>query len=150
MVDAKIIKKLREQTGAGVMDIKKALAESNGDEQKALEILKEIGLKIAKKKQGERTASEGSVAAYIHNNGKIAVLVVLNCETDFVAKNEEFKSLAYEIAMQVAAMNPSDVPELLSQSSIKDGSQTIQEVINSATAKLGEKIEIREFVRLVV
>ncbi|HOY56120.1 MAG TPA: translation elongation factor Ts [bacterium] len=105
-IDSKIIQKLRATTGAGIMDVKKALEEAGGDEQKALEILRIRGQKIATKKQEERVAKEGAIAAYVHANGKVAALVMLACETDFVARNEEFKSLAHDIAMQVAAMNP--------------------------------------------
>ena len=101
-----IIKKLREQTGAGVMDIKKALVEAGNDEKKAMEILRQHGQKVAAKKSAERIAKEGLVAAYVHANGKVASLVMLSCETDFVARNSEFKELAHDLAMQVAAMNP--------------------------------------------
>lgn len=105
-IDSKIIQKLRAITGAGIMDVKKALEEAGSDEQKALEILRIKGQKIATKKQEERVAKEGAIAAYVHANGKVAALVMLACETDFVARNEEFKNLAHDIAMQVAAMNP--------------------------------------------
>jgi elongation factor Ts len=101
-----LIKKLREQTGAGVMDIKKALVEANNDEKKALEILRQHGQKVAAKKSAERIAKEGLVEAYVHGNGKVASLVMLSCETDFVARNSDFKGLAHDLAMQVAAMNP--------------------------------------------
>jgi len=101
-----IIKKLREQTGAGVMDIKKALVEAGNDEKKAMEILRQHGQKVAAKKSAERIAKEGLVAAYVHANGKVASLVMLSCETDFVARNSEFKELAHDLAMRVAAMNP--------------------------------------------
>jgi elongation factor Ts len=101
-----LIKKLREQTGAGVMDIKKALVEAKNNEEKAIEILRKQGQKIAAKKNAERVAKEGLIEAYVHNNGKVASLVMLSCETDFVARNSEFKELAHDLAMQVAAMNP--------------------------------------------
>ncbi|MEO0271405.1 MAG: translation elongation factor Ts [candidate division WOR-3 bacterium] len=100
-----LIKELRERTGAGVMDCKKALLESNGDIEKAVEILRKIGIAKAEKKL-DREAKEGVIEAYIHPGAKLGVLVELNCETDFVAKNEEFIKLAREIAMQIAAMNP--------------------------------------------
>jgi elongation factor Ts len=101
-----LIKKIRETTGAGVMDIKKALVEANNNEEKAIEILRKHGQKVAAKKSAERIAKEGIIEAYTHSNGKVASLVMLSCETDFVARNSEFKELAHDIAMQVAAMNP--------------------------------------------
>ncbi len=114
-MDASLIKQIREETGAGIVDIKSALEEAGGDPDKAKEILKKRGAQIAAKKQ-EREAKEGLVYAYIHPPGKLGAMVVLNCETDFVAKNEEFKELAHQIAMQIAAMNPQyvnieDIPE---------------------------------------
>jgi len=142
-----LIQKLREQTGAGIMDIKKALEESAGDETKALEILKKQGLEIAAKK-AERQASQGIVEAYVHANSKVASLVMLACETDFVAKNDEFKELAHDIAMQVAAMAPENISGLLEQKFIKDENKTINDLITEKIAKLGEKIEVREFIRM--
>ena len=116
MSKVELIQKLRNQTGAGMMDVKKALDEANNDEAKALELLRKKGQKIAAKKQAERDAKDGLVEAYIHAGGKVGSMIVLACETDFVAKNEEFKTLAHEIAMQVAALSPEyikseDVPE---------------------------------------
>jgi elongation factor Ts len=102
------IKNIRNMTGAGVVDIKKALEEANGDEQKAIEVLRKKGLKKAEKK-GDRTAKEGVIEAYLHTNGRVASLVKVYCETDFVARNDEFKELARDIAMHIAAMNPSVV-----------------------------------------
>ena len=115
MIKAADVKKLREQTGAGMLDSKNALVEAEGDFEKAVEVLRKRGQKIAAKK-ADRDASEGVVDAYIHSNGKIGVLVELNCETDFVARNEEFKTLAHDIALVVAsgnpiATNPEDVPQ---------------------------------------
>lgn len=114
-ITAKAVAELREKSGAGIMDCKKALAEANGDLEKALENLRKRGQKIAAKKS-TRDASEGIVGSYIHSNKKIGAMVILNCETDFVAHNEEFQELAHDIAMQVVAMNPAylnpkDVPE---------------------------------------
>jgi len=100
------IQKFREKTGAGIMDAKKALQEADGDEEKALEILRKKGQKIAAKKQEERVAKEGIVCSYIHAGGKVGAMVLLACETDFVAKNEEFQELAHNICMQIAAMSP--------------------------------------------
>ncbi len=115
MISAKLVKELRERTGAGMMDCKKALQETNGDIGKAAEYMREKGIASAAKKAG-RIASEGIVESYIHGNGKIGVLLEINCETDFVAKNEDFKQLAKDIAMQIAASNPEyvkreEVPE---------------------------------------
>ncbi|TYP54275.1 translation elongation factor Ts [Thermosediminibacter litoriperuensis] len=115
MVSSEQVKELRERTGAGIMDCKKALAEAGGDMEKAIVILREKGLAKAAKKVG-RTAAEGIIDAYIHGGGRIGVLVEVNCETDFVARNEEFRNLVKDIAMQIAAANPryisrSDVPQ---------------------------------------
>lgn len=106
--DANAVKELRERTGAGVMDCKKALLETQGDMQKAIEYLRQKGLAVAAKK-AQRAAREGIVDAYVHAGGRIGVLVELDCETDFVARTDEFKNLAHELAMQVAALNPSYV-----------------------------------------
>ncbi|QGT99197.1 Translation elongation factor Ts [Candidatus Syntrophocurvum alkaliphilum] len=105
MVSAQLVKELRERTGAGMMDCKKALVETNGDIEKAIDELRTRGLAKAAKKSG-RVASEGLVTSYIHGGGRIGVLVEINCETDFVAKNEDFKNLTRDIAMQIAASNP--------------------------------------------
>lgn len=110
------IQKLREKSGAGLMDVKRALEEAGGDEEKAMEILRKKGQKIAAKKQEERVAKQGIVHSYIHAGGKVGAMILLACETDFVAKNQEFKDLAHDICMQVAAMSPQyispgDVPE---------------------------------------
>ncbi|NLC62469.1 MAG: translation elongation factor Ts, partial [Thermoanaerobacterales bacterium] len=119
MITPEQVKNLRERTGAGIMDCKKALVETNGDLDKAVVALREKGLAKAAKKIG-RVASEGVIDSYIHGNGRIGVLVEVNCETDFVAKNEEFKNLVKDIAMQIAASNPKyiskdDVPESVIQ-----------------------------------
>lgn len=105
MVTAQMVKELRERTGAGMMDCKKALSETNGDTEKAIEYLREKGLAAAAKKSG-RIAAEGLVESYIHGDGRIGVLVEVNSETDFVAKNEEFRQFVKDIAMQIAAANP--------------------------------------------
>ncbi|ADH60968.1 translation elongation factor Ts [Thermoanaerobacter mathranii subsp. mathranii str. A3] len=115
MISAQAVKELRERTGAGMMDCKKALMEANGDMEKAIDILREKGLAAAAKKAG-RVANEGLVDAYIHGGGRIGVLVEVNCETDFVANTGEFKNFVKEICMQIAAANPSyisreDVPQ---------------------------------------
>jgi elongation factor Ts len=118
-ITAQMVKGLREKTGAGMMDCKKALQESGGDEQKAVAWLREKGLSKAQKRAG-RSASEGIIGSYIHANGKIGVLVELNCETDFVAKSDKFQELAKNLSMQVAAANPLCVrPEDLPQEAIE-------------------------------
>lgn len=140
MVTIDILKKLRETTGAGVMDCKAALKEAEGDFDKAVKIIKHKGLAVAKKKES-RTAKEGVVASYIHMQGKIGVLVEVNCETDFVAKNEEFRNFVKDIAMQIAATNPSyikkeDVPE----DTVKKEIDFIKSTIKDKPEKAAEKI----------
>ncbi|MFO7806943.1 MAG: elongation factor Ts [Candidatus Moraniibacteriota bacterium] len=188
------IKKIRDLTGAGVVDVKKALDEAKGEEEKALEILKQKGLEKAGKKK-DRETKEGLIGQYVHTDGKQASLIKVYCETDFVAKNEEFKELARDLAMQVAAMNPVAVkpdevsgetiegkkeywkkelekenkPEeikekilqgkedklrkesaLLTQVFVKDQDKTVEEYIKEKIAKLGENIELGEFVRMEI
>lgn len=188
-----LIKELRDKTSAGMMDCKKALVEANGDIEKAIDILREKGLASVAKKSG-RIASEGIVESYIHG-GRIGVLVEVNTETDFVAKNDEFKSFVKDIAMQIAAVNPKyvtreDVPAeevehekkvlteqalnegkpekivekmvagriekfyeeivLLDQKFIKDSDVKVEDLLNNISAKIGEKINIRRFVRYEV
>ena len=147
-INKDLIQKLREQTGAGVMDVKRALEQAGGDETKIIEILREKAQKIAAKKQTEREAKQGIVEAYVHGNKKTGTLVQLACETDFVAKNEEFQQLAHDIAMQIAAMNPENTSDLLNQKFIKDDSKTINDLITEKIAKLGEKIEVKKIVRI--
>ncbi len=189
MADAKLVMQLREQTGAGVLEAKKALEESGDDVQKAIETLRRIGAVKAAKKS-DRETCEGLVHAYIHGGGKVGVLVEVLCETDFVARNPEFQALAQDLAMQIAAMNPlyvspEDVPAellekekaiyreethgkpaeivakivegkvqkwysevcLMKQAFIKDEDQTIEELVKSKIAKLGENIQVRRFTR---
>lgn len=143
------IKKLREATGARVMDCKKALEEAGGDFDKALKIVEEKGLARAEK-TADRETKEGYVASYIHNNGQVASLVEMACETDFVAQNDEFRTLAREIAMHITAMNPETVEELLEQEFIRDASTTIAMMIKSLSGKIGEKMEVRRFIRYAV
>ena len=113
-IDAKIVMELRNRTGAGIVDAKKALEETGGDMEKAIDVLKKKGAIKAAKKSAERTASEGLLATYLHHNGKLAAIIELACETDFVARNEEFKQLANDLALQVAAMDPQYVsPETI-------------------------------------
>ena len=146
MADIELVKKLREETQASIADCRIALDESHGDYKKAVEWLKKRGAEIAEKK-ADRQTSQGLVEAYVHS-GKVGVLVTLACETDFVARTEEFKNLAHEIALQVSAMNPKDVKSLLSQEYIRDPQMTIEQLIKQTVGKLGENIVIREFSRI--
>jgi elongation factor Ts len=148
-LDLKAIKKLREETSASIADCRRALEEAKGDEKKALEWLKKRAGEIAAKK-ADRETGQGLVEAYIHGGGKVGVLVELLCETDFVAKTDEFKQLAKEVAMQVAAMNPKDVEELLKQDYIRDSSLTIEQLVKNAIGKIGENITVKKFVRFEI
>ncbi|MEX2007423.1 MAG: translation elongation factor Ts [Candidatus Levyibacteriota bacterium] len=143
-VDLKKLKKLREETSAGIADCRTALEESNNDYNKALEWLKKHGIAKAVKK-GDRETSQGIIEAYIHGNGRIGAMVELLCETDFVARTDEFKNLAHEIGMQAAAMKPVDVEGLLKQEYIRDSSMTIGQLVKSVIGKLGENIVIKRF-----
>jgi len=161
-IPTEIVKELRDQSGAGVIDCRNALLETEGDKKKALELLKERGCLKAKKKT-ERVANQGVVEAYIHTGGKIGAIVEVNCETDFVARTKEFKELAHNLAMQIAAMSPEfiskeDVPEevddiepqsacLLLQSYIREPDRTIQDIIDDTIAKVGENIKVNRFSR---
>ena len=146
---ARDIKKLREETGAGVMDCQKALKEADGNYQKAVEIVKAKGLAKAEKK-ADRETKEGFIGSYVHATGKIGALVEILCETDFVARNEELRTLAKDVAMQVVAMNPENLDELLKQEFIKDPSTTIEDLVKSLSGKLGEKLVLNRFQRLEV
>lgn len=193
-ITASAVKALREKTGAGMMDCKKALTEAEGDSEKAIELLRKWGLKDVSKRAG-KIAAEGLVVSYIHPGDRVGVLLEINCETDFVARGEDFKDVAHGIAMHIAAMNPTytfeeDVPEnvkdkekeiwietlnekqkqmadkiwpgklkkyfednvLVDQIYIKDeeGKKTIQAVIDELSAKVGEKVKLRRFVRFEV
>lgn len=145
-VDIEIVKQIREETKAGVMDVQRALAEAEGNVEKAKEIIRQKGLAKAEKKS-DREVKSGFIYAYIHGNQKVGVLLELNCETDFVAKNEEFVSLAKEITMQIAAMNATSVEDLLSQPYIRDPKQTIEDLVKGTIGKFGENITVRRFVR---
>ncbi|MDE2670579.1 MAG: elongation factor Ts [Dehalococcoidia bacterium] len=156
-----MVKELRDASGSGVMDAKRALEEADGDMTQAATILRERGLAAAAKR-AERETGQGVVDTYIHAGGRIGALVEVNCETDFVANTDEFRSLVHEIAMQVAAMNPAVVsaddrePELegaddevalLSQPWVKDASKTISDLVQDSMAKTGENIRVRRFAR---
>ena len=143
------IKKLREETSAPVMDCKRALEESNGDLQKAKVHLAKLGIARAQKKKG-RDATEGLIYSYIHTGGKVGAIVEVNCETDFVAKTNDFKALVHEIAMQVASMDPKDEAELLEQAYIRDSKKNMKLLIDEAIGILGENIKVARFVRYAV
>ncbi len=136
-------------TGASVNAIHKALEEADGEIEKALELLKDRGAMVAAKKASRQTG-EGIVSCYIHADSKIGVLVKLLCETDFVARTEQFKELGHELAMHIAAMSPANIEELLAQQYVRDPNQTISELIKDYIAKLGENIQIGEFCRFEI
>ena len=140
------VKRLREETGAGVMDCKRALDEAKGDFDKAKVLIKERGLAKAQQKAG-REAKEGVVEAYVHAGGRIGAMVELSSETDFVARNPDFKELAREIAMQVAAMDPKDIDQLLGQPYIRDASKTIGELVTGIASTTGENVRVKRFKR---
>ncbi len=190
-ISSELVKQLRDKTGAGMMDCKRALAETNGNMELAIESLRKKGAATAAKRADKET-NQGVVEAYVHAGGRIATLVELNCETDFVAKTPGFKQLAHDIAMQIAAMNPTYVSReqvektviekeleiyrtqaqnegkpanvadkiaqgrlekfyqemvLMEQSFIKDAGKTIKDLVDEETAKVGEKVQIRRFIR---
>lgn len=175
VISADQVKQLREKTGAGIMDCKRALQEADGNMDRAADLLKQQGLAKAEKKAG-RSARQGLVEPYIHAGGRIGAIVEVNCETDFVARTPEFRELAHDLAMQVAALAPRYVSEeeidaaamvelesefgdkakaleavsLLDQTFIKDGRSTIRDLIKSQIAKVGENIVIRRFARFEV
>ena len=146
MITASQVKDLREKTGAGMMDCKKVLTETDGDMEKAMELLRERGIAKAAKKSG-RIAAEGLVEAYITEDGKVGSVVEVNAETDFVAKNEEFKTFVANVAKQVAEKNPKDVEDLLAQESIEEPGKTVNEVLIGKIATIGENMNIRRFAR---
>ena len=174
-ISSAMVKELREKTGAGIMECKRALEQSGGNIDKAADFLKQQGLAKADKKAG-RTAGQGLIEPYIHGAGRIGAIVEVNCETDFVARTPDFKNLAHDLAMQVAATKPrylsvEDVPEadwaglekefgdrkkateatvFLAQPFIKDGRQTIDDVVRNAISTLGENILVRRFARFEV
>lgn len=146
MFTAKDVMALRERTGAGMMDCKKALTECNGDAEKAIDFLREKGLAAAAKKAG-RIAAEGIVGSYMTDDRKVGVIVEVNCETDFVAKTDDFKAFVATIAKQIAVKNPATVEELMEQTLVDDPAKTVNMLLNEAVAKIGEKISIRRFQR---
>lgn len=144
-IKAADVKELRERSGVGMMEAKKALVEAGGDMEKAAQALREKGAAVAEKKS-DRSAAEGVVESYTHG-GRISVVVEVNCETDFVARNPEFREFAHDVAMQIASMKPASVDELYEQPFIKNSSMTIRELRNSLVQKIGENIQIRRFIR---
>ena len=146
MVTASQVKDLREKTGAGMMDCKKVLTETDGNMEKAIELLRERGIAKAAKKSG-RVAAEGLVEAYVSEDGKTGAIVEVNSETDFVAKNEEFKTFVMNVAKQIVEKNPKDVEELLAQDSIEVPGKTVNEVLVEKIATIGENMNVRRFVR---
>lgn len=146
MVTAAQVKELREKTGAGMMECKKVLAETDGNEEKAIELLKERGVLKAEKKSG-RVAAEGLVNVYISDDKKVGAIVEVNCETDFVSRGDDFKAFVASIAKQVATQDPKDVEDLLAQKYIEDESITVQEALTNLIAKIGENMSIRRFNR---
>ena len=145
MITADLVKQLREKTGAGMMDCKKVLTETDGDMEKAAELLRERGIAKAAKKSS-RIAAEGLVAAYVSDDKKVGSVVEVNAETDFVAKNDEFRTFVADVAKQVALKNPSNVEELLGQTYL-DTDKTVQEVLTNKIATIGENMSIRRFTR---
>ena len=149
MVDITLLKKLRNETSVSLADCRKALEEASNDYKKALEILRKNGLEKAAKK-AERETKQGLVGSYIHQNGRVGALVEILCETDFVSRTDEFKNLVHEIGMQIAAMNPKDVTDLLKEEYIRDPKKTIDVLVKEAIAKTGENIVVKRFQRFEI
>ena len=145
MISASMVKELREKTGAGMMDCKKVLTETDGDMEKASELLRERGIAKAAKKSG-RIAAEGLVSSYVDENKKVGAIVEVNAETDFVAKNEEFKEFVNDIAKIVAKTNPKDLEDLLNEKYLET-EKTVSEVLTDKIATIGENMSIRRFAR---
>lgn len=143
------VKKLREELGLGIMEIKAALEEAEGVESKAKEILKAQGFKKAEKR-AEKETHQGLVSTYTHATGKVGVMVELLCETDFVAKNEEFVKVAHDICLQVAATNPEKAEDLLEEEFIKDPSVKVKDLITALVSKFGENIKLGRFQRFEI
>lgn len=139
------VSKLREMTGAGIMDCKRALDDAGGDFEKAKALIMERGMVKAEKK-ADRATGAGILEAYVHNN-RVGVMLDLRCETDFVVRSDPFRALAKELVMQIAAMNPADAAELLAQPYIKDPSMTVEQLIKSVIAKVGENMRVEKFCR---
>jgi len=145
MISIDQLKKLRQKTGAGVMDCRKALEETKGDEKKAEDLLQKWGIEKSEKK-ADRQTKAGIIDSYIHG-GKVGVMLELLCETDFVAKTDDFKNLSHELCLQIASMNPKDVKTLESQEYIRDPKIIIRDLIKQTIGKLGENITVSRFTR---
>ena len=151
------IRSLRAETGAGVMDVKRALEDAGADPAKARELLRERGLELSARR-ADRETGEGLVEAYVHPGRPLGALVELRCETDFVARTDEFKTLAHDLVMHIAAMAPERINDddegdgvaLLAQPWFRDGSQTVDQVIRETIAKLGENIQVKRFNRFEI
>ena len=146
MITASLVKELREKTGAGMMDCKKVLTETDGDMEKATELLRERGITKAAKKS-DRIAAEGLVYCYLSTDKKTGVVLEVNAETDFVAKNEEFRKFVADTAEHIAEKNPATVEELLEQNSIKETGKTVKDILTDKIATIGENMTIRRFTR---
>ncbi len=145
-ITASQVKELRDQTGAGMLEAKSALEQAKGDLSRAQEILMKKGQLRATKKS-ERITGSGVIDSYIHGEGRIGVLIEVNSETDFVARNQEFKNLVHDLTLHIAAENPLDVPALLAQLFVRDPSFTVQEFINQKISIIGENIQVKRFIR---
>jgi elongation factor Ts len=143
-IDVLAIKKLREITGAGISDCRQVLDETKGDQKKAIELLRKRGIEKAAKK-ADRQVKAGMVFAYIHHTGTLGALVSLSCETDFVARTDDFQKLGKELCLQIASNQPENVKELLKQEYIRDPSKTIETLIKETIGKLGENILVTDF-----
>lgn len=146
MISIDEIKKLREKTGAGIMDCRRALKEAKGESKKAEELLNKWGVEKAEKKSGRATKT-GIIDSYVHAGDKVGALLEIQCETDFVAKTDDFKNLSHEICLQIASMNPKDEKALLKQEYIRDPGLTIETLVKQTIGKLGENIRIIRFIR---
>ena len=148
-ITAEQVKKIREETRAPVMEIRRALLEANGDEEGAKEILKERGLEKAAER-AERETAQGLIEAYVHPDARVGSLIHVACETDFVARTDEFKNLAHELAMQVTSMNPKTVEELLEQEYIRDPSRQVKDLVTEVAAKTGENVQVKQIARFAL
>lgn len=149
MISSLEVKKLRDLTGASMMECKRVLEEAAGDFEQAQHLLKERGFKTAEKKSARSTVA-GLVESYIHNNGRVGALLEVFCETDFVARNPVFKELAHDLVMQIVALDPQNIDELSASPFIKNESESVEEHICSRIALLGENIKIGKFVRFQI
>lgn len=142
-----VLKKLRAETSAGVSDCRQALEDAKGEYVKAKKLITERGLEKASKKEGKLT-SQGVVSSYVHQTGRVGVLIELRCETDFVARTDEFTHLAHELTLQVASMNPKNVKELLASPYIRDTKVSIADLVKQTISTLGENITVARFIRM--